>query len=154
MSYCRWSSDDYQCDVYVYAHAGGWWQTNVASRRHEWDVPLPPEPRREDYPEIDPAGSEDWIRVAGQNTEEGAAIRAMSYGYARVTRFTEVTKLLRDESNYHWVDLPEPRDGIDYVSETPGECADLLEDLRSQGFNVPQYAIDALREEQEEMEKR
>jgi len=33
MSYCRWSSDNYQCDVYCYADVGGGYTTQVASRR-------------------------------------------------------------------------------------------------------------------------
>lgn len=41
MSYCRWSSDDYQCDVYVYASDGGW-VTHVAGRRPVFKPPLPP----------------------------------------------------------------------------------------------------------------
>lgn len=42
MSYCRWSSNDFQCDVYVYEHYDGWWVTEVASRRHDLsEVELP-----------------------------------------------------------------------------------------------------------------
>lgn len=33
MSYCRWSSDDFQCDVYVYESIDGTWITHVASNR-------------------------------------------------------------------------------------------------------------------------
>lgn len=48
-----------------------------------------------------------------------------------------------------YLDLSEisPIAGESYNDETPGLCADRLEMLRDQGFNVPQYAIDALREE-------
>ncbi|SRR5579883_547443 len=41
MSYCRFSSDDYQCDVYVYAHIAGYWTTHVASNRYAFQEPLP-----------------------------------------------------------------------------------------------------------------
>lgn len=41
MSYCRWSSDDFQCDVYVYASGRGW-TTHVAGRRHVFTTTLPP----------------------------------------------------------------------------------------------------------------
>lgn len=41
MSYCRWSSDDFQCDVYVYEDVGGGWTTHVAARRYVFDKPLP-----------------------------------------------------------------------------------------------------------------
>ena len=41
-----------------------------------------------------------------------------------------------------------PHDGKDYLDETPGECADRLEWLRAEGYQVPQGAIEALRDEQ------
>jgi len=42
MSYCRWSSDDFGCDLYVYASDGGY-TIHVAARRVVGDVPkLPP----------------------------------------------------------------------------------------------------------------
>jgi hypothetical protein len=42
MSYCRWSSDDFQCDVYCYASSDGY-ITHVASRRYVFTEPLPPD---------------------------------------------------------------------------------------------------------------
>lgn len=42
MSYCRFSSDDFQCDVYVYADCAGGWTTHVAGRRHIPKEPIPP----------------------------------------------------------------------------------------------------------------
>ena len=41
MSYCRWSSDDYGCDLYVYEGEVGW-VTHVAARRYVFASPLPP----------------------------------------------------------------------------------------------------------------
>lgn len=37
--------------------------------------------------------------------------------------------------------------GGNFQCAGPGECADKLEELRKEGKDVPQYAIDALREE-------
>jgi len=34
MSYCRWSSDDFQCDLYCYEAVGGGYITHVASMRY------------------------------------------------------------------------------------------------------------------------
>ncbi len=34
MSFCRWSSDGFQCDLYVYADTSGGYTTHVAARRH------------------------------------------------------------------------------------------------------------------------
>ena len=42
MSYCRWSTDDFMCDVYVYEDVGGGWTTHVAGRRLVYKAPLPP----------------------------------------------------------------------------------------------------------------
>jgi hypothetical protein len=41
MSYCRWSTDDYRCDLYVYESDDGF-HTHVAGRRHVLAVELPP----------------------------------------------------------------------------------------------------------------
>jgi len=42
MSYCRWSSDDFQCDVYVYEHVDGYIAIHVAECRPEYTEELPP----------------------------------------------------------------------------------------------------------------
>lgn len=39
MSYCRWSSDDFHCDIYAYEHCGGYWAIHVAGNRVVGDVP-------------------------------------------------------------------------------------------------------------------
>jgi len=41
MSYCRFSSDDFQCDVYVYESCHGGFDLHVAGRRHEFKEPIP-----------------------------------------------------------------------------------------------------------------
>src|ERR1700761_29275 len=38
MSYCRWSSDDWMCDLYCYEDCRGGWTTHVAGNR-PIDVP-------------------------------------------------------------------------------------------------------------------
>jgi hypothetical protein len=42
MSYCRWSSDDFQCDVYVYEHMAGGFVVHIADNRVVYSEPLPP----------------------------------------------------------------------------------------------------------------
>lgn len=39
MSYCRWSSMDYGCDLYCYESCDGDWVTHVAGNRCVGDVP-------------------------------------------------------------------------------------------------------------------
>jgi hypothetical protein len=43
VSYCRWSSDDSQCDVYVYEDCAGGFTTHVAGCKHVFKESLPPE---------------------------------------------------------------------------------------------------------------
>lgn len=38
MSYCRWSTDNYGCDIYAYESDGGY-ETHVASLRVDGEVP-------------------------------------------------------------------------------------------------------------------
>lgn len=42
MSYCRWSTDDFLCDLYIYEHYEGFWAIHVASIRRVYHKPLPP----------------------------------------------------------------------------------------------------------------
>jgi hypothetical protein len=53
MSYCRWSTDDFQCDLYCFEHVDRYFQTYVAGRRLVYKEPLPPEVSFED--------TEAWI---------------------------------------------------------------------------------------------
>jgi hypothetical protein len=41
MSYCRWSTDDFQCDLYVYEDCDGGYTTHVAGNRPIYQSPLP-----------------------------------------------------------------------------------------------------------------
>ncbi len=41
MSYCRWSSDDFQCDVYCYESSSGY-VTHVAGNKPVFKTELPP----------------------------------------------------------------------------------------------------------------
>lgn len=42
MSYCRWSSDDFECDLYCYADVRGGYTTHVAGRDKKGkDIGLP-----------------------------------------------------------------------------------------------------------------
>lgn len=38
MSFCRWSSDGFQCDVYCYEDVGGGFTTHIAARRRRHKV--------------------------------------------------------------------------------------------------------------------
>lgn len=128
MSYCRWSSDDYQCDAYVWADCAGGWRTEIAHRRRVWKVELPP-------PVKLPIG-------AAGTLERG------EWAGALFERHRVVMDLLNDEANWGDLEHDEPEGGWSYWHKTPGECADNLERLVGLGFNVPASAIEALRSEE------
>lgn len=123
MSYCRWSTDDYQCDVYVFEHVDGYWQTYVAGRKRRLreGVSFPP-------PLDNSADPDAWF-----------------------ARDHTVDQMI-DEKNegvlWDWEAVPQPPEGDSFQDATPGECADRLERLRGLGLSVPQDAIDTLRAEE------
>lgn len=55
MSYCRWSTDDFQCDLYCYADCNGGYTTHVAGNKVVFNEPLPPQ-----VP-FDPEHIEEWL---------------------------------------------------------------------------------------------
>ena len=115
MSYCRWSSNDYQCDVYVFASNDGW-ITYVAGNRVVFAGPLP------DSVPFEKGRIDEWLE-----------------------RHEKVCEMA-DAAEH--IDIGLPSACKSFTDPTPGECADRLEGLRAEGFVVPQYAIDALREEE------
>jgi len=119
VSYCRWSSDCHQSDVYVYEDVKGGWTTHVAGRRR---VPIKPVPK----PPEESLHAFDFV------------------GY-----WAECSAWVEDESAWRWEDVPAHADET-FNDDTPDECADRLEQLRSDGLIVPQYAIDSLRSEAKE----
>jgi hypothetical protein len=118
MSYCRFSSDDYQCDVYTYADTMGGYTTHVAKTRPVLDGALPPP-----------------VPFSPENIE---------------------AYLARHQQVMAWVEHAErkpiglPFDGESFNDPSASDAADRLQMLKDAGYNVPQHAIDALREEAED----
>jgi len=115
MSFCRWSDDDYQCDVYCYESCYGGFVTHVADNRPVLDIELPPR--------VEP--------IIG-NTE------------AWVARHEQVMDWVENAKR---VPIGLPYDGKHFSTNNAKETAELLQMLKEVGYNVPQYAIDALFEE-------
>jgi hypothetical protein len=63
--------------------------------------------------------------------------------------FKREKKLMALLDKADFVNIGLPCDGESFNDETASECAERLESLRDMGYHVPQYAIDALREEAE-----
>jgi hypothetical protein len=148
VSYCRWSSGFGECDVYVYADVRGGWTTHVASRRLKHRVP----------DEIRALASDESVeigeRFVAAHKAETAWRESLPCDEVPCTTLDPVTKetkpgVYRTPKDSEYLDLREVSSlaGRSFNDETPGECADRLESLRAAGFNVPQYAIDELREE-------
>lgn len=114
MSYCRFSTDQFRCDVYVYEHCGGWHQIHVAGNKHVSDKPRPAP-----------------VSLDAPFAEYMAADDALTAWMDQATRVA--------------IDLPHA--GESFECAGPLECAEKLEELKALGYVVPQFAIDALREE-------
>lgn len=147
MSYCRWSSDNFMSDVYVYEDCYGGWTTHVAGNRLAFP-PIPGFPLR-------------WVSGLGQKWD--AASRTVIYPdkWRKAAGSAYFWFYAKWEAVRSWMigriprrRLPLPHAGKRYNDDTPGECADRLADLRAAGFNVPQYAIDSLREEQADLDRK
>lgn len=85
--------------------------------------------------------------VAGRRNVAGnAPLWDMSSEDAFAASVMARSKWYKENQTYEDIDLPNA--GKSFNDPTPGQCADRLEALKAEGFDVPQYAIDELREEQ------
>lgn len=140
MSYCRFSSDNWRSNVYVYEHCDGGFSTHVAGNKRMF----PPIP---DFPIM-------WIPRFGANyiiAERRTEYPSRWHSFAASCCF-------RAYASWHRLSMWSvgviplkaiglPHDGKSFSDETAGECADRLESLRAMGYHVPKYALAALREE-------
>jgi hypothetical protein len=94
MSYCRWSSDDFQCDVYVYQHTDGYISINVASSRPR--LSRRPEPLPEEASGEERAGRfQKIIRLVREADEEPIGLSRDGEHFAASTP-EEAARILRD----------------------------------------------------------
>jgi hypothetical protein len=121
MSYCRWSSYGWKCDVYVYEDVNGGWTTHVASRRR-----VAPEP----CPEI------DWDQV--WHMPQDKQVEA-------VERWRNAEREWLDRAEV--VDIGLEFDGQSFNDPTAAECAETLRMLKGAGYWVPDDVISELEQE-------
>lgn len=119
MSYCRWSSDDFRSDVYVYESAGGV-DVHVARSR------LPAE-FFDTLPEPIPYSLENFAAWYERGREVGALVDAAS-------------------GDAEPIDLPHAGTSCTFADHA--EAADALEWLAALGYHVPDGVIDDLRADQ------
>ena len=115
MSYCRFSSDNFKCDVYVYEDVMGGFTIHVAASKIIGNAP--------ELPNITEVSNDEYFKA-----------------YEAQMKFMETVK-------HEKIGLSQ--DGKAFNIATAKECADKLLELKAIGYNVPQYAIDALIEEDE-----
>ncbi len=138
---------NWMCDVYVYESCEGGWITHVASRRRVIppipDIPIMRVPRF--GAKYDPATRETTHPSRRHDCARSLALRLWAF-WRRWVHMASMNLIpLRPIGLAH--------DGESFSSDVPGDCADLLLMLRAAGYNVPQGAIDTLREEQTELDK-
>lgn len=125
MSYCRWSSDGFACDVYVYEDVMGGFTCHVARSKivnlHE----APEEPKMpSDFGIV--SDNNDWI-----------------------PEYMEKSKLRSEWLENHAIreNIGLEFDGKTFNTESATSMANELTMLKNMGYQVPQYAIDSLYEE-------
>ena len=141
MSYCRWSSMNWRCDVYVYADVGGGWTTHVAGRRRR--VPPIPDLPLMRLPSFGGTYNRDERRMVYPS-------RWHALGARVVFGFSAFWHNRVHMASLHLIPLRPiglAFDGDSFNDASPTDCADRLEQLRAAGYVVPQDAINALRDE-------
>lgn len=149
MSYCRWSSMNWRCDVYVYEDVNGGWTTHIARNR----VIFPPPPALV-------GGRLSMALHRWSGAEWHKETRSFTY---RSCFHKLIYSTLWNNFATFWYNrihmgmlgliprkaLNLPHDGESANHSSPGGCGDYLEYLKGLGYNVPENAIATLREEEE-----
>ncbi len=145
MSYCRYSSMNWSCDVYVYECVSGAWVTHVAARRRML-APIP-DLLHLGLPRFGGQWSQELRRMIYPSRLHAIGAR-ITFGFAAWWH-NRIHMGSLSLIPMCFIVLPHAGESFDDI--IPGECADRLEGLREMGYRVPQYAIDALRQEQMEL---
>jgi hypothetical protein len=125
MSYCRWSSDDWRCDLYCYEDVSGGWTTHVAGRK-PIDVPRElPWPNKS--PDDDKEAWKKW---------QASHDAAMKY---------------LETAEYRNIDLPHA--GDTFNDPTLEAFKERLLYLRGLGYNFPDYVLEAVDAEIADLQK-
>ena len=117
MSYCRWSSDGFKCDVYVYEDVSGGWTCHVAARKVVNFHEAPTQPGS-----ILDEDKEEWM------IKHRAYMHWLEYDAIRENIGLEF-------------------DGKSFNTESATSMANELTMLKEMGYQVPEYAIESLYEE-------
>lgn len=118
MSYCRWSSDNWRCDLYCYEDVSGGFTTHVAGNRVVGEIPRDPSVLELVRGTI---SDEEWL------TQHRAALKFLETAERRPIG------LPHDGESFNDPDLP--------------SFLKRVTDLRAMGYNIPDYVFDEIQEE-------
>jgi hypothetical protein len=122
MSYCRWSSNNWDCDLYCYEHVDGGFTTHVAGNRVVGDVP-----KDMDFP---PAGtSKDEVAKWAEE--------------AVVSHRAQMAFLETAERK----DIGLPHDGETFSDPDLESFLARVTSLRDMGYHVPDFVIESIKDE-------
>lgn len=124
MSYCRFSSNDFQCDLYVYESEEGY-VVSVAANRVELLTTLP---ELGDEPDHE-TSTED---------ERRAFVNQI------VARHTAVMQALDDPDKHRRTAIDLEYAGETQVFDGPKEAGEFIQKLRELGYRFPDYVLEAL----------
>lgn len=131
MSYCRWSTDDFQCDLYIYEDVAGGYTIHVAGNKVVFPEDLP------EYVDLTPETAEAWM-------ERHQKVMAMIEHAERVP-----LNLPHDGDCFR---LDTPTEAADKVQELMGmgyRCPpDVIEVLRAEAVDADLTAIGKFLEEE------
>jgi hypothetical protein len=130
MSYCRWSSDGFKCDVYVYEDVYGGYTCHVASRKIVNAHEAPHCPTLYDY---------DSFNEGKTSDEDMDDFMSKHRAYMEWLK----TGAVREDIGLEY-------DGKTFNVETATEMGNSLKMMKDMGYQVPDYAIESLWEEGKE----
>lgn len=140
MSYCRFSSDDWRCDVYAYESCNGHWVTHVAGNKSWWVPRCPPWPHA--HPSL-------WDAKKGDFIKRGWRWRWFSFLTWRWWVHHRIQGWVMGWMPRRAIGLPE--DGKTFEDGDLDSFLRRLLWLRQLGYNVPQGAIDSVMDELEQL---
>ncbi len=115
MSFCRWSSMNFACDLYCYESSEGF-VTHVASSRVLGDIP-----------------KLDWSFFSNPKSEDSME---------KFLKSQEEQLEFLDTAEREIIGLPS--DGMTFVDETEEDFLNRLEMLKEQGYNFPEITKEDL----------
>lgn len=126
MAYCRWSTDNFRCDLYCYESVGGYYATHVANMK--WKEGYPLDPPAECYKNGRYSRGED----------------------AEADRLYDETDRKNEQGREP---IGGPHDGESFRDDTLEEFRDRLKYLRKCGYRFPKEVFDAIDEEIKERDE-